>query len=161
MVIVSQADDNFKYTNSLHWKDWYFEYNFTEIYSSGSVQQYTSIGSDNGLAQNRRQAIIWANNGLHCCSRNASLGLNELNCATCILRYYRPTMFVGFHERSEVWQPAFFLFICLFIIYLFIYFIYLLLVYSLPGIWYYVASISVALSIYSEWVSIFRTRIET
>ena len=26
-------------------------------------QQYSSIGSDNGLALNRRQAIIWTNDG--------------------------------------------------------------------------------------------------
>ena len=26
-------------------------------------QQYSSIGSDNGLAQTKRQAIIWTNGG--------------------------------------------------------------------------------------------------
>ena len=29
----------------------------------GSNQQYSSIGSDNGLAPARRQAIIWSNDG--------------------------------------------------------------------------------------------------
>ena len=37
---------------------------FAEIYSQGSNQQYASIGSDDGLALNRRQAIIWTNDGL-------------------------------------------------------------------------------------------------
>ena len=37
--------------------------NFTEVCSQGSNQQYASIGSDNGLAPSRRQAIIWTNDG--------------------------------------------------------------------------------------------------
>ena len=36
------------------------------------------IGSDNGLAPARRQAIIWTNGGLLCWHIYASLGLNEL-----------------------------------------------------------------------------------
>ena len=39
-------------------------YNFTEICSLRSNWQYGSIGSDNGLAPNRRHAIIWTNYGL-------------------------------------------------------------------------------------------------
>ena len=35
----------------------------TEVYSYGSNEQYSSIGSDNGLAPTRRQAIIWTNDG--------------------------------------------------------------------------------------------------
>ena len=31
--------------------------------SQGSNYQYSRIGSDNGLAPTRRQAIIWTNNG--------------------------------------------------------------------------------------------------
>ena len=41
------------------WKILYFDLNFTEICSWGSNSQYSSIGSDNGLAPIRRQAIIW------------------------------------------------------------------------------------------------------
>ena len=33
------------------------------MYSLGSNWQYVIIGSDNGLAPNRRQAIIWTNEG--------------------------------------------------------------------------------------------------
>ena len=39
----------------------YFEWNFTEVYSSGSNGQKARIGLDNGSAPNRRQAIIWTN----------------------------------------------------------------------------------------------------
>ena len=37
--------------------------NFTEIYFSGCNWQYVSIGSGNCVALNRRQAIIWSNDG--------------------------------------------------------------------------------------------------
>ena len=40
--------------------------------------QQTSIGSGNGLALNRRQAIIWTNQGLVYWCINASLSLIEL-----------------------------------------------------------------------------------
>ena len=40
--------------------------------------QYSSIGSDNGLSPNRRQAIILTNDGLSFWRIYASLGLNEL-----------------------------------------------------------------------------------
>ena len=45
----------------LEWKCMCFDYNFIEVCSKGSGQQYCSIGSDNGLAPTRRQAIIWIN----------------------------------------------------------------------------------------------------
>ena len=44
----------------------------------------TNISSRNGLAPNRRQAIIWTNNGQVYWRRYASLGYNELN-STCVL----------------------------------------------------------------------------
>ena len=34
--------------------------NLIQIYYLGSNWQYVSIGSDNGLAPSRRQAIIWS-----------------------------------------------------------------------------------------------------
>ena len=43
------------------WKVSYFDHNFTEVYSWGTNWQQPSIGLDNGLAPNRRQAIIWTN----------------------------------------------------------------------------------------------------
>ena len=52
--------------------------NLIEICSLGSNWQLTIIGSDNGLSLNRRQPIIWTNDGVVCWSTYASLGLNEL-----------------------------------------------------------------------------------
>ena len=46
--------------------------------SQGSTLQYSSIGSDNGLAPSRRQAIIWINGSIVYWRIYASLGLNEL-----------------------------------------------------------------------------------
>ena len=43
------------------WKLLYFDSNFTAVCSQGSTQQLVSIGSGNGLAPNRRQAITWTN----------------------------------------------------------------------------------------------------
>ena len=43
-----------------------------------SNEQVSSIGSDDGLAPVRRQAIIWTNDGLVYWRVYASLGLNEL-----------------------------------------------------------------------------------
>ena len=54
------------------------EYNFTEMCSLGSNWQYGSVDSDNGLAPNRRQAIIWSNVGKRDWHIDASPGLNEL-----------------------------------------------------------------------------------
>ena len=48
----------------MHFREWkvlYFDKNFTEICSKGFNWQQTSTGLDNGLAPNRRQAIIWTN----------------------------------------------------------------------------------------------------
>ena len=39
----------------------YFDWNFTDVCPQGSNWQSSSIGLDNGLAPNRRQAIIWTN----------------------------------------------------------------------------------------------------
>ena len=40
--------------------NWYL----TEVCSKGTIYQYSSIGSDNGLVQSKQQAIIWTNDGL-------------------------------------------------------------------------------------------------
>ena len=49
--------------NFREWKDLYFDLNFTEVCRYGSNWQYVSIGSGNGLALTRQQAIIWTNVG--------------------------------------------------------------------------------------------------
>ena len=43
------------------WKVWSFDKNFTQVCSWSSNWQWPNIGLDNGLAPNRRQAIIWTN----------------------------------------------------------------------------------------------------
>ena len=40
-----------------------FDENFTEVCSLESCQQYSIIGTDNGLVPNRWQAIIWTHGG--------------------------------------------------------------------------------------------------
>ena len=45
----------------IEWKVLKFDYNFTEVCSTGFNEQYPSIGLDNGLAPNMRQAIMWSN----------------------------------------------------------------------------------------------------
>ena len=70
------ADDIFKYI--FLYEKVRISLDFTEIWSYGSNQQYSNIGSDDGLVPTRRQAIIWTNDGT-CYQRiYASLGLKEL-----------------------------------------------------------------------------------
>ena len=52
---------------------------FTEVYSQGSNWQYPSIGLDNGLTPNGRQAIIWTNAAPILWRIYAALGGDELN----------------------------------------------------------------------------------
>ena len=56
----------------------YFDSNFTEMCSQWSNWQQTSIGSDNDLAPNGRQAIIWTNDALIHWRKYAWLNLVEL-----------------------------------------------------------------------------------
>ena len=48
----------------IEWKLSYFDLKFIEVCSWGTDRQQSSIGSDNGLASARRQAIIRTNSGL-------------------------------------------------------------------------------------------------
>ena len=63
----------------LEWKPLNFKLNFTEICSLWSNWQHSSIGSDNGLAPNRRQTIMWSYVGMLYWRTYASLGPNELS----------------------------------------------------------------------------------
>ena len=45
----------------------------------GSINNYSSTGSDDGLSPARRQPNIWTNDGIGWWRIFASLGLNELN----------------------------------------------------------------------------------
>ena len=62
----------------LYWNLMDFYSNFIEICSQGPNKQWDSIGSDNGLALNRWQAIIWTNDGLIWWPIYALFGLDEL-----------------------------------------------------------------------------------
>ena len=57
----------------------YFDWNYTEDSSQGSNWLSTSIVSDNGLAPNRWQAIIWINDGLVYWCIHVSLSLNVIS----------------------------------------------------------------------------------
>ena len=52
------------FLNAFSWRKMFeFRLKFHWILFQGSNWQYISIGLDNGLALNRRQAIIWTNDG--------------------------------------------------------------------------------------------------
>ena len=55
------ADDTFKRIFLMKMLEFWL--NFTEVCSQRSNKQYSSIGSGNGLAPTRRQAINWTNGG--------------------------------------------------------------------------------------------------
>ena len=58
------AISHMTYSSAFSWmKMLEFRLNFHWSLFPGASWQYSSIGSDNGLAPNRRQAIIWANDG--------------------------------------------------------------------------------------------------
>ena len=64
----------------MHFRYWNFRYfysNVTEVCSKGFIWQLGSIGSDNGLAPNWRQGIIWTNADPIDWCICAALGRNE------------------------------------------------------------------------------------
>ena len=74
MALISQTT----FSNAFPWMEIFkFQLRF-QVCLKWSNWQYSSIGSDIGLAPNRRQAIIWSNDVLGCRFIYASLGLNEL-----------------------------------------------------------------------------------
>ena len=70
------------------WKHLKFNDNFTEMCSLWSNLQYGSIGSDNGLVPDIRQAIIWTNDALGFWRIYASHDLNELSCTSYLKLKY-------------------------------------------------------------------------
>ena len=63
MAAVSQSSRRDIQMHFLEWKSYNFDLNFMDVCFQCSHQQYSSIGSDNGLAPTRRQVIIWTNDG--------------------------------------------------------------------------------------------------
>ena len=95
----------------LEWKLLNFEQDFTKICSLVSNWQYVSIGSDNGLASNRCQAIIWSNVCMlywHICITQLQW-VNIWAGAVHFLLTISLVMIVGIHVRyliiiqTEVW----------------------------------------------------------
>ena len=87
MAVISQTTRS----NAFSWAKM-LEFRFRFYWSLFlSVQLlYHSIGSDNGLAPKRRQAIIWTNGGFIWWRIYASVGLNELfyhSSSQCCLEY--------------------------------------------------------------------------
>ena len=87
-----------------------FNYNFTEIFLHGFNWQYSSICPDIGLVPNRKQVIIWTNNGLVWWCIYASLSLNELKDTSMRLQEYMTSFttlqkncFVPLNLNSFVW----------------------------------------------------------
>ena len=98
------------------WKCVNFDLDFTEVYFQGSIQQYSIIGSDSGLAPNRRQAIIWTNDGLLLTQIYVPLGLNELswNTYTSSLSCWcydmeKYSAFLALYEENPLVTNGFFL----------------------------------------------------
>ena len=55
--------------------------NFAEVSSQSSNYQYSTMGSDDGLAPTRRQANIWINDGyITEAYMRLSTSINELKC---------------------------------------------------------------------------------
>ena len=60
----------------IQWYFWILTKKFPELYSQWSNWQYVGIGWDNGLVQNRQQAINWTSDNLAYYGIIASLGPN-------------------------------------------------------------------------------------
>ena len=79
----------------------HFDEDFTEVCSLRPIQQYSSIGSDNGSELAKRQAIIWTNDGqiadaymCNSASMRKSDGLMQkwwMECMTMTLNSIPPT----------------------------------------------------------------------
>ena len=97
-------------THFLEWKCYNIGHNFTEVFSKWPDQQYSSIGSDNGLAPIRRQAIIWTNDGyITDAYMRHSASMSEIFCEICMklsLEFLQEKMYMaltlgGLHQFSR------------------------------------------------------------
>ena len=58
MAAISQT----AFSKAFSWMKLYEFFNISlKFVPEGQIKQYSSIGSDNGLAPTRRQAVIWTN----------------------------------------------------------------------------------------------------
>ena len=56
----------------------HFEYIITEVCSLGSNYEGYNIGADNGLAPERRKAVIWSNDGFLCERMRHSASMSKI-----------------------------------------------------------------------------------
>ena len=75
--------------------------NFIEVYTLGSSWQYLSIGLDNGLAPNKRQAIIWTNGDSIHWRIYATLGGDTLRNPAVCLRQNKT--YISLHH-TQIWS---------------------------------------------------------
>ena len=96
----------------LEWKLLYFESDFTEVCSLRSNWQLISIGTGNGLASNRWQAIIWTNDGLVYWRISASVLLDDLRSETANYIFNNSAPFVPVNRsqanKSDKLPPGFY-----------------------------------------------------
>ena len=65
-------------------------------------QQQASIGSDNGLAQNRQQAIIWTNDDIVFLRIYVPFGLNELILEIRLFIDYQRTKSYSVYSETQL-----------------------------------------------------------
>ena len=109
------------FSNAFYWKLFNVKPNVTEICGLVYYWQNASIGSDNGLAPNMRQAFIWTNVGMLYWRINASLGLIDLKVLTyctklhelqsvtlfCNMRMFRTIALLWDCYHPICWHSAF------------------------------------------------------
>ena len=89
------------------WKLFDFKENFTDLCSLESNWQSGSIGSDNGLVPNGRQAIIWSNEGMFYWRIYTSLDLNELKLQCipqCLVKLYLHSLPSQYWDGKGDWH---------------------------------------------------------
>ena len=86
MATVSQTT----FSNAFYWMKTWISINISLKLVSKGHQQYSSIGSNNGLAPTRQQAIICTHADTFYWQINASLGLNQLIHTSWLGRWLSP-----------------------------------------------------------------------
>ena len=89
----------------LEWKGANFNQYSTGVCSLGLNWKSISIGSDNGLAPNKWQTIIWANDALFHWRIYPSLGLSELTLRRSF-HFIWWALPVSFHEVVTLWMAS-------------------------------------------------------
>ena len=73
----------------------------------GSNEQYSSIGSDNGLAPTRQQAIIWANDGYFTDTYMSLSLINKLMCQCWVDIQDKNLVITDPATKQDLFSPKF------------------------------------------------------